>query len=148
MDRWNWMVLLLACNVCRNDFNGVCCNSINHWNIWSCRGNIIITLSYSLLILISHFSKIIALNIMCSIFYLSIIFQEKSGLLLLFSILLVCMFFFHLIAAIVITVWGVEESPVLIKELREVFLDLIYGWDVDPRKSRILRQIQEYVSIL
>jgi hypothetical protein len=57
------------------------------------------------------------------------------------------MFFFHLIAAVVITVWGVEESPVLIKELREVFLDLVYGWDVDPRKSRILRQIQEYVSI-
>ena len=56
------------------------------------------------------------------------------------------MFFFHLIAAVVITVWGVEESPVLIKELRAVFLDLIYGWDVDPRKSRILRQIQEYVS--
>ena len=57
------------------------------------------------------------------------------------------MFFFHLIAAVVITIWGVEESPVLIKELREVFLDLVYGWDVDPRKSRILRQIQEYVSI-
>ena len=56
------------------------------------------------------------------------------------------MFFFHLIAAIVITLWGVEESPVLIKELRDVFLDLVYGWDVDPRKSRILRQIQEYVS--
>ena len=139
------MVLLLACNVCRNDFNGVCCNSINRWNIWSCRGNIIITPLYSFFY--PNF-KIIALNIMCSIFYLSIIFQEKSGLLLLFSILLVCMFFFHLIAAIVITVWGVEESPVLIKELREVFLDLIYGWDVDPRKSRILRQIQEYVSIL
>ena len=56
------------------------------------------------------------------------------------------MFIFHLIAAIVITLWGVEESPVLIKELREVFLELVHGWDVDPRKARILRQIQEYVS--
>ena len=56
------------------------------------------------------------------------------------------MFFFHLIAAIVITVWGVEESPVLIKELRDVFLELIYGWDIDPIKSKTLRQIQEYVS--
>ena len=73
-------------------------------------------------------------------------FQEKSGLLLLFTIFLVCMFLFHLVAAIVITVWGVEESPVLIKELRDVFLDLVYGWDVDPRKSRIFRQIMEYVS--
>ena len=57
------------------------------------------------------------------------------------------MFIFHLIAAIVITLWGVEESPVLIKELRDVFLDLVHGWDVDPRKARILRQIQEYVSL-
>ena len=69
-------------------------------------------------------------------------------MLLVFMIGLICMFFFHLIAAIVITVWGVEESPVLIKELRKVFLDLVYGWDVDPRKSRIFRQIMEYVSIV
>ena len=59
---------------------------------------------------------------------------------------LLFMFFFHLIAATVITVWGVEESPVLIRELRDVFLELVYGWDIDPRKSRILREIQEYVS--
>ena len=73
--------------------------------------------------------------------------QEKRGLLVLFTVCLLCMFVFHLIAAIVITLWGVEESPVLIKELREVFLDLVHGWDVDPRKSRILRQIQEYVGL-
>ena len=74
-------------------------------------------------------------------------FQEKRGLLVLFTVCLVVMFIFHLIAAIVITLWGVEESPVLIKELRDVFLDLVHGWDVDPRKARILRQIQEYVSL-
>ena len=83
-------------------------------------------------------SNILMTQILC--------FQEKSGLIFLFTVCLIFMFFFHLIAAIVITLWGVEESPVLIKELRDVFLDLVYGWDVDPRKSRILRQIQEYVS--
>ena len=35
---------------------------------------------------------------------------------------------------------------VLTKELNEVFLKLIYKWDEDPRASRILRQIFEYVS--
>lgn len=74
-------------------------------------------------------------------------FQERQGMLLLFLSGLVIMFFFHFIAAIVITVWGVEESPVLVKELRTVFLRLIYDWDVNPRASRILRQIQEYVSV-
>ena len=56
------------------------------------------------------------------------------------------MFIFHLIAAIVITLWGVEESAILVNELRDVFLDLVHGWDIDPRKSWVLRQIQEYVS--
>ena len=34
----------------------------------------------------------------------------------------------------------------LIAELNEVFLKLVYAWDQDPRASRILRQIMEYVS--
>ena len=59
---------------------------------------------------------------------------------------LVFMVFFHLIGATVICIWGVEESPVLINELSETFLRLVYSWDEDPRASRILRQIQEYVS--
>ena len=75
-----------------------------------------------------------------------IFLQERGGLLLCFMMSIIFMFFFHLIAAIVITVWGVEESPVLIDELREVFLKLVYAWDVDPRASRIFRQIMEYVS--
>ena len=60
---------------------------------------------------------------------------------------LMFMVLLHLLGAILIAVWGVEESPVLVAELRETFLRLIYEWDNDPRASRILRQIQEYVSI-
>ena len=59
---------------------------------------------------------------------------------------LVIMFFFHLICAVVIIVWGVEESTVLIGELSQTFLRLVYDWDEDPRSSRILKQIMEYVS--
>merc|ERR1719414_2461195 len=59
---------------------------------------------------------------------------------------LVVMFFFHLIGAVTITVWGVEESPVLTNELSETFLKLVYEWDENPRSSRILKQIQEYVG--
>jgi len=59
---------------------------------------------------------------------------------------LVIMFFFHLICAVVIIVWGVEESTVLIGELSQTFLRLVYDWDEDPRSSRILKQIMEYVG--
>ena len=72
--------------------------------------------------------------------------QERTGLLLVFAILVGIMILWHLIGAIIIGVWGVEESKVLVKELGTVFLKLIYEWDTNPRSSRILRQIQEYVS--
>merc|ERR1712066_880508 len=42
--------------------------------------------------------------------------------------------------------YGVEESKKLIKELDEVFKALIDKWDYDPRASRIMTQIQEYVG--
>ena len=63
-----------------------------------------------------------------------------------FGILAGLMIFWHLIGAVVISVWGVEESKVLVNELGGTFLKLIYEWDTNPRSSRILRQIQEYVS--
>ena len=47
---------------------------------------------------------------------------------------------------IVICIYGVEESKILIAELDIVFRNLINKWDVDPRASRILVQIQEYVG--
>lgn len=43
-------------------------------------------------------------------------------------------------------VFGMEESPVLVEELKEVFLELIYAMDANPRATRILQKIQEYVS--
>ena len=74
------------------------------------------------------------------------IYQERTGLLLLFSIMIGIMILWHFIGAIVISIWGVEESKILVKELGATFLKLIYEWDTNPRSSRILRQIQEYVS--
>jgi hypothetical protein len=56
------------------------------------------------------------------------------------------MILWHFVGAIVIGIWGVEESKVLVNELGRTFLKLIYEWDTNPRSSRILRQIQEYVS--
>jgi len=54
-------------------------------------------------------------------------------------------FILNFIGAIIICIFGVEESPVLIKELNEVFLGLIYRMDYDDRASRILKIVQEYV---
>ena len=62
------------------------------------------------------------------------------------SIILGISFILQLIGAIVICVYGVEESPILVNELNEVFIKLVYRWDYDPRASRILKQIFEYVS--
>ena len=54
--------------------------------------------------------------------------------------------FLEFIGAIVILVYGVEESDVLIKDLKEVFFKLIYRMDWDERANRILKIVQEYVS--
>jgi len=56
------------------------------------------------------------------------------------------MFCFHLAGAIVICIYGVEESPVLVSQLEELLMGLVFQWDVNPRASRILRIIQEYVG--
>ena len=56
------------------------------------------------------------------------------------------LFFWELACAIVILIYGIEESPVLIEQLNQVLLELVYNWDIDPRASRILRQIMEYVG--
>merc|ERR1711994_554985 len=50
------------------------------------------------------------------------------------------------IGAIIICVFGVEESPVLINQLNEVFMDLIYRMEYDDRARRIMKIIQEYVK--
>ena len=51
-----------------------------------------------------------------------------------------------LIGAVVICVFGVEESVTLTNELHDVFIDLVFKWDIDPTASRLLKQIMEYVS--
>ena len=72
---------------------------------------------------------------------------ESSGILGLSFFLYVLCFIMDFIGAIIICVFGVEESPVLIKQLNEVFLDLIYRMEYDERARRILKIIQEYVSL-
>merc|ERR1712018_532126 len=50
------------------------------------------------------------------------------------------------VGAIVILVYGVEESDVLTNELKDVFFKLIYRMDYDNRANRILKIVQEYVQ--
>ena len=61
--------------------------------------------------------------------------------------LLVVALLLEFIGAIVILVYGVEESDILIKDLKEVFFKLIYRMDYDERANRILKIVQEYVSL-
>ena len=71
---------------------------------------------------------------------------EVRGLLGFCFFLYVLCFIMDFIGAIIICVFGVEESPVLINQLNEVFMDLIYRMEYDDRARRILKIIQEYVS--
>ena len=72
--------------------------------------------------------------------------MERKGLLVLGLILLVCIGILEFIGAIVICLYGVEESHVLTKDLNKTFTRLIYNYDDDPRASRIMKIVQEYVS--
>ena len=73
---------------------------------------------------------------------------ESSGILGFCFFLYILCFIMDFIGAIIICVFGVEESPVLITQLNEVFLDLIFRMEYDQRARRILKIIQEYVSLL
>lgn len=61
-------------------------------------------------------------------------------------ILLIICWFMELIGGILIIIYGVEQSPALTNSLDTVFFRLIYDYDINPRSSRILTIIQEYVS--
>ena len=61
-------------------------------------------------------------------------------------ILLVICWLIELIGGILIIIYGVEQSPALTNSLDTVFFRLIYDYDINPRSSRILTIIQEYVS--
>lgn len=71
---------------------------------------------------------------------------ESRGIILASMVLRVLLWCLTLAGAVVICVYGVEESDVLINELQEVFMGLISKWDTDPRASRVMRMIQEYVG--
>ena len=72
---------------------------------------------------------------------------ESSGILGLCFFLYILCFIMEFIGAIIMCVFGVEESPVLINQLNEVFMGLIYRMEYDDRARRILKIIQEYVSL-
>jgi hypothetical protein len=50
------------------------------------------------------------------------------------------------VGAVCILIYGVEESKVLTDDLKVIFVRMIYKMDQDPRASRIMKKIQEYVS--
>jgi len=49
--------------------------------------------------------------------------------------------------AVVILVFGIEQSDKLTDELNESLLKLIHRKDYDPRATRILNKVQEYVRM-
>jgi len=73
-------------------------------------------------------------------------FQESRGLLTLSAIFRFIIWWVTLAGAIVICLYGVEESDMLVKELDGVFMGLIDRWDYDERASRVMTMIQEYVG--
>ena len=74
-----------------------------------------------------------------------VLFEQSGTLGLSFFLYILC-WFMDFIGAIIICLYGVEESETLITELNEVFLDLIFRMEYDDRARRILKIIQEYVS--
>jgi len=73
-------------------------------------------------------------------------FTQSRFLLLVSIIIRFLVWPITLAGLIVICVYGVEESTTLIAELDVIFKDLLNRWDTDPRASRIMVQIQEYVG--
>ena len=73
-----------------------------------------------------------------------VLFEQSGTLGLCFFLYILC-WFMDFIGAIIICLYGVEESETLINQLNEVFLDLIFRMEYDGRARRILKIIQEYV---
>ena len=88
-------------------------------------------------------------------------FTQSRTILLISLLVRVVTWCITLAGMVVICIYGVEESTTLIKELDVVFRGKMRGWrrvlsshsadiiqrmDSDPRASRILVQIQEYVG--
>ena len=73
-------------------------------------------------------------------------FTQSRTILLISLLVRVVTWCITLAGMVVICIYGVEESTTLIKELDVVFRGKIQRMDSDPRASRILVQIQEYVG--
>ena len=54
--------------------------------------------------------------------------------------------FLEFTGGVCIIIWGMEESPVLARELHEVFIHLIHVMDYDFQAQKVHKQIMEYVS--
>lgn len=86
---------------------------------------------------------VVIVNMACHIFGLISDSMVTLGVTQVFQVVAMVMEF---IGCTCICVYGVEESKKLTKQLHNVFLELIYKIDYDPRAMRVLRMIQEYVS--
>lgn len=64
----------------------------------------------------------------------------------------VCSWFYAILmvwefaGATAIIIYGVEDSDVLINELNDLLMIRVYDWDENDGKTRVFRQIMEYVS--
>merc|ERR1711915_292411 len=72
--------------------------------------------------------------------------MENRALILTSMVLRVFIWILTVVGAVLICLYGVEESKLLINELNEIFLNLIYKWDSDERARRVMTMIQEYVG--
>ena len=108
----------------------IICSIFNRYTYWYC----VYFIMFSFIIL--------GLTSLLTIY--GVLFESGGALGVCFFFYILC-FILNFIGSIIICIFGVEESPVLIKELNEVFLGLIYRMDYDERASRILKIVQEYV---
>jgi len=106
------------------------CVEIEWYTYWYCTYYVMITLI------------IVGLTSLLTMY--GVLFEQSGTLGLSFFLYILC-WFMDFIGAIIICLYGVEESETLITELNEVFLDLIFRMEYDDRARRILKIIQEYV---
>ena len=103
----------------------------NRYTYWYCTYYVMITLI------------VVGLTSLLTMY--GVLFEQSGTLGLSFFLYILC-WFMDFIGAIIICLYGVEESETLTAELNEVFLDLIFRMEYDDRARRILKIIQEYVS--
>ena len=72
--------------------------------------------------------------------------QDRAGIVGFVQIATVILGLLQFVGSTLILIYGVEESPTLVGDLRDVFLDLVYEYDNDKYKRALLQQIMEYVS--